>query len=159
SLAGAAQRKQEPTLKDLPKRQVEIRRDAPSDVNAGKAMENYRLCLELVDADPALRAEALRRLGDLSLDAGELERMDAESARIDEAGAEAIRLYTQRLTAHPDASGNDRVLYQLARAYETTGQPEKALESLDDYVRRFPDSPRIPEVQFRRGELLFSARR
>lgn len=158
-LAGAAGKKDEPTLKDLPKRQVEIRRDAPSDVNAGKAVENYRRFLELEDADPALRAEALRRLGDLSLDAGELERMDAESSRIDEAGAEAIRLYTQRLAAHPDAAGNDRVLYQLARAYETTGQPEKALESLDEYVRRYPDSARIAEVQFRRGELLFSARR
>src|SRR5690606_15101323 len=157
--AGAAERKKEPTLKDLPKRDVQIRRDPPSDVNAGKAAENYRRFLDLQDADPALRAEALRRLGDLSLDAGELERMDAEISRIDEGGAEAIRLYTQLLAAHPDAPANDRVRYQLARAYETTGQPELALATLDDFVQRYPDSPRIPEVQFRRGELLFSARR
>lgn len=157
--ATAADRNRQPTLKDLPTRQVEIRRDTPADVNADKAVENYRRFLELQDADPALRAEALRRLADLSLDAGELERLDAESSRIDEAAAEAIRLYTQRLSSHPDAPGNDRVLYQLARAYETTGQPQQALASLDDYVRQYPDSARIAEVQFRRGELLFSARR
>ena len=38
--------------------------------SAGKAMDNYRRFLELQNADPALRAEALRRLGDLSLEAG-----------------------------------------------------------------------------------------
>ncbi len=154
----AADRAREPTLQDLPRRQVEIRRDRPSDASAGKAAENYRRFLELENADPALRAEALRRLGDLSLDAGEAERMDAEVSRIDAGGAEAIRLYTQRLAAHPDAPGNDQVLYQLARAYETTGQPSQALATLDEFVRRYPDSPRIAEVQFRRGELLFSAR-
>ncbi|MEO8307270.1 MAG: tetratricopeptide repeat protein, partial [Pseudomonadota bacterium] len=47
----------------------------------------------------------------------------------------------------------------LARAYETTGQPDKALATLDDVVRRFPDSREIAEVHFRRGELLFSAMR
>jgi hypothetical protein len=87
SVAGAAAKKDEPTLKDLPKRKVEIRRDPPSDANAGKAADNYRRFLELQEVDPALRAEALRRLGDLSLEGGELERMDAEISRIDEGGA------------------------------------------------------------------------
>ncbi|HUG72074.1 MAG TPA: tetratricopeptide repeat protein [Steroidobacteraceae bacterium] len=159
AIASAAGSRDEPTLKDLPKRKVEIRRDPPSDVNADKATENYRRFLELADTDPALRAEALRRLGDLSLEGGELERMDAETSLIDVAGAEAIRLYTQLLAAHPDGAHNDRVLYQLARAYETTGQPEQALATLDRYVRDYPASARMAEVQFRRGELLFSARR
>src|SRR5690606_5080924 len=111
--------------------------------------------LELQEVDPGLRAEALRRLGDLSLEGGELERMDAEISELDAGGAEAIRLYTTLLEAHPDAPRNDRVLYQLARAYETTGQPEKALGALDEFVRRYPGSPRLAEVHFRRGELLF----
>lgn len=159
SPAWAAGAKKEPTLKDLPKRQVEIRRDSPSDANAARAAENYRRFLEIEEAEPALRAEALRRLADLSLQAGEMERLDAEASLVDAGAAEAIRLYTQLLEAHPDAPGNDRVLYQLARAYETTGQPEMALATLDDFVRRYPDSPRMAEVQFRRGELLFSAGR
>ncbi len=157
--AGAADRRREPTLKDLPRRNVEIRRDAPADASVDKAVENYRRFLELENGDPALRAEALRRLGDLSLESGELARMDAESAQLDAAGAEAIRLYAERLRAHPDAPDNDRVLYQLARAHETTGQPELALDALDQYVQRYPESPRMAEVQFRRGELLFAAQR
>jgi tetratricopeptide (TPR) repeat protein len=147
------------TLKDLQKRRVEIRKDAPADASAQKAMENYRQFLELPNADPALQAEALRRLADLSLEGGETERQDAEISAIDPGGAEAIRLYTQLLQEHPDYAHNDRVLYQLARAYETTGQPEKALAALDDFVRRYPDSPALVEAQFRRGELLFSAHR
>jgi len=145
------------TLKDLQARKVQVRKDAPSDSNAGKAMENYRRFLELQKTDPALRAEALRRLGDLSLESGELERLESDVGRVDLGGAEAIRLYTLLLKAHPDYPRNDQVLYQLARAYETTGQPEQSLATLDQIVKRFPKSSQIPEVQFRRGELLFSA--
>jgi tetratricopeptide (TPR) repeat protein len=157
--AWAAGAKKEPTLKDLPKRKVEIRRDAPSDANASKAAENYRRFLEIQQAEPALRAQALRRLADLTLESGEMERLDAEISRIDQGAAEAIRLYTQLLEAHPDAPGNDRVLYQLARAYETTGRPQLALVTLDELVRHYPDAPHIEEVHFRRGELLFTAGR
>jgi cellulose synthase operon protein C len=147
------------TLKDLQKRRVEIHVEAPSQASAGKAMENYRRFLELQKTDPALRAEALRRLGDLSLESGELERMENEVTRVDLGGAEAVRLYTLLLKAHPDYPRNDQVLYQLARAYETTGQADKALATLDVIVRRFPASREIGEVHFRRGELLFSAQR
>ncbi len=92
------------TLKDLQKRQVEVRKDAPSDVNAGKAMDNYRRFLELQKTDPALRAEAMRRLGDLSLESGELDRLATEVTRVDLGGAEAIRLYTLLLKAYPGLS-------------------------------------------------------
>ena len=51
------------------------------------------------------------------------------------------------------------MLYQLARAYETTGQVEQALATLDSIVRRYPQTREIGEVQFRRGEILFSAQR
>jgi cellulose synthase operon protein C len=162
TLAGsavAADKSGAATLKDLPKRQVVIRQDAPADSNAGKAMDNYRRFLELQKTDPALRAEALRRLGDLSLESGELERMETEVSRVDLGGAEAIRLYSLLLKAHPDYPRNDQVLYQLARAYETTGQTDKALATLDEVVGRFPQSREIAEVHFRRGELLFSSQR
>ncbi len=159
--AGAAA----PTLKDLQKKNIDVRPEAKVPAGAGRAMENYRRFLELQRADPAQRAEALRRLGDLSLEAGELERMENEVTRIDLAGAEAIQLYTTLLKAHPDYPRNDQVLYQLARAYETTGQPEKALATLDDIVLRQGrgnsrvNAAQLAEVQFRRGEILFSAQR
>ena len=148
-----------PIIGDLASRNIEINRDAPVQGSAQRAMDNYRKFLELQNTDPALRAEALRRLGDLNLESGELERMEKEVNAIDLAGAEAIRLYSTLLKAFPDYPRNDQVLYQLARAYETTGQPELALATLERIVTRYPAAPQMDEVNFRRGELLFSAKR
>lgn len=160
SVADAAERSRRPaTIGDLEARRVEIRTDARVPGSAARAMDNYRKYLELQNADPATRAEALRRLGDLNLEAGELERMEREVSAVDLAGAEAIRLYTLLLKAYPDYPRNDQVLYQLARAYETTGQPEQALATLDRIVREYPQAPQISEIDFRRGEILFSAKR
>ncbi len=147
------------TIKDLGTRKVEVRIEGPSRGSASRAMDNYRRFLELQNTDPERRAEALRRLGDLSLESGELERLESEVNRIDLGGAEAIRLYGVLLKAYPDYPRNDQVLYQLARAYETTGQVEQALATLDSIVRRYPQTREIGEVQFRRGEILFSAQR
>ncbi len=155
----AADAKDSKTIKDLESHPVTVQKDTKLDANASKAMENYRRFLELQKTDPQLRAEAMRRLGDLNLDAGEVERMEKEVTAIDIQGGEAIRLYSTLLKAYPDYARNDQVLYQLARAYETTGQPEQALATLDRIVQRYPQSPQLDEVQFRRGELLFSAKR
>src|SRR5512147_668277 len=114
-------------------------------------MESYRRFLELQKTDPQLRAEALRRLADLNMEAGEGEDMADEASIVDTQGAEVIKLYTNLLKSYPDYPRNDQVLYQLARAYETTRQPEKALATLDDLLRRYPKSPQMDEVQFRRG--------
>ena len=156
--AGAADKKPA-TIKDLPTKPVEVRKDNKVSATSSKAMENYRRFLELQKTDPALRAEALRRLGDLNLESGELERMETEVTSIDLQGGEAIKLYATLLKAYPNYPRNDQVLYQLARAYETTGQPEQALSTLDRIVRQYPQTTQMDEVQFRRGELLFSAKR
>jgi tetratricopeptide (TPR) repeat protein len=156
--AGAAPKKKEKTIAELSSRPVVIQPDQKVEASSQRAMENYRRFLELQKTDPQLRAEALRRLGDLNMEAGEGDRMAGEASLIDAQGAEAIKLYTSLLKSYPDYPRNDQVLYQLARAYETTGQPEKALSTLDDVVRRYPRSPQMDEVQFRRGELLFSAK-
>ena len=149
-----------PTIGDLTSRHIEVRKDTPADAASNaRAMENYRQFLELQHTDANQRAEAMRRLGDLNLDAGELERLEKEVNAVDLQGGEAITLYTTLLKAYPNYDRNDQVLYQLARAYETTGQSDQALATLDRIVQRYPHSPQLDEVQFRRGELLFSAKR
>ncbi len=147
------------TVGDLKSRSIEVHRDTLASPSVAKAMENYRRFLELQNTDPKLRAEAMRRLGDLNLDAGELTRMEQEVTAQDLQGAEAIRLYTTLLKAYPDYARNDQVLYQLARAYEVMGQADPALNALDRIVQLYPNTPQLAEVQFRRGELLFSAKR
>ncbi|HEX4050960.1 MAG TPA: tetratricopeptide repeat protein [Steroidobacteraceae bacterium] len=127
--------------------------------NPTAAMATYQQFLQMQNADPALRVEALRRLGDLNLEAGELERMSTEVSRVDVHGAQAIQLYTMLLKAYPNYPHNDEVLYQLARAYDTTGQTAPALATLDRIVAEYPHNSHLGEVQFRRGELLFSLQR
>lgn len=157
--ATPAEPKKPATIGDLQSKPIDVRKDEQVSASSAKAMENYRRFLELQKTDPQLRAEALRRLGDLNLEAGELERMEREVSSIDLQGAEAIKLYSTLLKAYPSYPRNDEVLYQLARAYETTGQPEQALATLDRIVASYPQSRQLGEVQFRRGELLFSAKR
>ena len=137
-----------------------MRTDKPVDAGSARAMENYREFLNLKSNDPALRARAMRRLGDLNLEASEIERGEREQSSADALqSGEAIKLYTALLESYPEYRQSDGVLYQLARAYESNGQPEQALDALDRLVSRFGSSALIDEAQFRRGEILFSAKR
>jgi len=147
------------TIKDLKAPDIPVHKDAKVESSIAKAMDNYRRFLELQKTDPELQAEAMRRLGDLKLDSGDLDRMEKEVGLVDLQSGEAIKLYSTLLKAYPNYPRNDQVLYQLSRAYETTGQPEQALATLDLVVKKYPNSPSLDEVQFRRGELLFSAKR
>jgi tetratricopeptide (TPR) repeat protein len=145
------------TIKDLENQQVDISPDPPQNVDSVKTMDSYKRFLDLNAGDAALRAEALRRLGDLNLESSESERIERELATNEGLRAtEAIHLYSALLKAYPKYERNDSVLYQLARAYELNAQPDRALASLDRLVAQYPNSHFIDEAQFRRGELLFS---
>ncbi len=156
----AAGVKESDTIKSLEKKEVQIR---PGKVILGSsdlARDNYRAFLDLVSDDPELRAEAMRRLGDLELEATETQQLAENIDALDQGGYNnAVSLYQQLLEAYPDYRRNDTVLYQLARAYETGGRTDEALEVLDELVGKFPDTPLIDEVQFRRGEMLFLRKR
>lgn len=148
------------TIKSLERQHVEIR---PGNVivnSSDLARDNYRAFLDLVSDDPELRAEAMRRLGDLELEATEAEQLVDNIESLETRGYDnAVDLYQQLLEAYPDYRRNDTVLYQLARGYETGGKMDESLEVLDELVSRYPDTPIIDEVQFRRGEMLFLRKR
>ena len=154
---GHAANKNPPTIKDLDAQQVDVNTDPPKNVDDNKTMDSYRRFLDLNAGDAALRAEALRRLGDLNLESSESERIEHELVTNEGLRAtEAIHLYSALLKTYPKYERNDSVLYQLARAYELNAQPDKALASLDQLAASYPNSHYIDEAQFRRGELLFS---
>jgi tetratricopeptide (TPR) repeat protein len=157
--AGAAP-KRAPTIGDLSARQVDVRPDDAVAGGSDRARENYQAFLNLQKGDAALRAEAMRRLGDLKLEAGENDRIEKDLATGSPLDTtDAILLYTKLLAAYPNFERNDAVLYQLARAYEADQKDDKALATLDELVRRYPSSPHRDEAEFRRGEVLFIARR
>ena len=158
--AANADVKKKDTIKSLEKKTVKIR---PGNVildSSDLARDNYRAFLDLVSDDPELRAEAMRRLGDLELEATEADQLGENIESLDSAGYDnAVSLYQQLLEAYPDYRRNDTVLYQLARAYEIGGRTDEALAVLDELVTKFPDTALIDEVQFRRGEMLFLRKR
>jgi TolA-binding protein len=148
-----------PTLKSLEKRQVTIAPDQGIEKREESAALAYKDFLKAAPRDPH-RQEALRRLGDLEMD-----RIDSQIAgdggtagngTVDYGAA--IARYQDFLKTYPNDPGNDRVLYQLARAYELGGKLETALKTLDRLVQDFPKSRYRDEAQFRRGEVLFTLR-
>src|SRR5665213_1831294 len=159
TLAASAANKNPATIKDLESQSVEVNIDPPKNVDEAKTMDSYKRFLDLNAGDAALRAEALRRLGDLNLESSESERIERELVTNEGLRAtEAIHLYSALLKTYPKYERNDSVLYQLARAYELDAQPDKALASLDQLVASYPNSHYVDEAQFRRGELLFAAK-
>jgi len=152
----AASIKKKDTIESLENKKVEIRKGNVIAASTDLARDSYRDFLDLVSDDPELRAEAMRRLGDLELDATEAEQLAANVDTLDHSSFNnAVQLYQQLLEAYPDYRRNDTVLYQLARAYEMGGRNEDALAVLDELIDKFPNTELIDEVQFRRGEMLF----
>ena len=94
--------KNPPTIKDLDAQQVDVNSDPPRNVDANKTMDSYKRFLELNAGDAALRAEALRRLGDLNLESSESERIERELITNEGLRAtEAIHLYSALLKTYP----------------------------------------------------------
>lgn len=147
------------TIESLEDKTVEIRTGRAILGSSDKARDNYRAFLDLVSNDPELRAEAMRRLGDLELEATEAEQLAENAGSIEfDAYDNAVGLFHALLDSYPEYGRNDSVLYQLARAYEIAGKTDDALRVLNDLIAQYPDTPLVDEVQFRRGEMLFLRR-
>jgi tetratricopeptide (TPR) repeat protein len=159
--AESARKKPEPTLGALAGRSAPIDRSQAVQSAPEDAASSYEAFLRIEGADPALKAQALRRVGDLRLEqAAALSAADTESDAAAQARArEAVTAYQQLLHEYPDYAARDAVLYQLARASEVAGDSDAALAALDELVARHPQGAHADEAQFRRGEAFFSAQR
>ena len=79
----------------------------------------------------------------------------SESAPVPGGPLEAIETYQKILADYPNYERNDKVLYQMSRAYDEIGEPDQAMEVMDRLVARYPYSKFVDEVHFRRGEYFF----
>ena len=148
------------TIASLGQRPLDLQ-DTPIDASEARAIRAYQSFLDTGD-DSEARPEAMRRLADLKLEAEELPQAGETNTApgnpevlYPEQLADSVRLYEDILAHYPDRPDNDRVLYQLARAWERSGQPQRSLETLGQLIARFPQSDHLQEAQFRRGEILF----
>ena len=151
---------------------IKIDTEAKIDSARDKAMASYWDFMNSAPKD-TLRVEALRRLADMELERSEENYVKAvdklpqqqqasyeERAAIKGASFEkAIALYEDAYKASKgkgeNTAGDEEVLYQLANAYEQTGQTKKALDALERLFTDFPGISYRDEIHFRRGELFF----
>ncbi len=159
-----------PTIKSLEERTVPIERGAVIAGGRQKAIAGYRDYLKSAP-DHEFRPEAMRRLGDLQMEGAEEHQLAGADEPASVPGIKpvaprspsdtadyrnAIKWYQDLLRAYPNYPANDRVLYQLAKAYEQGGELQQSLRILDRLVAAFPNTAYRDEAQFRRGELLFT---
>lgn len=132
-----------------------IIKSEPVAISPEAAAENYREILKLAPDDDTKR-ESKRRLADLQV---QIEDGKGNDQNSEKAIRESIKLYNELLYANPDAKDNDRIFFQLARAYQNVGDAEAAIETLERLTKRHADSELTGDAHFRRAELLFAVKR
>ena len=140
------------TLSSLEQISISVQ-DEKVDDSLHKAMASYREYIKQASAAND-KAKAAHRLADLEVE--KRYRIDGVEAPAAPGANAAIDHYTRLLAAYPQYDHNDRVLYQLSRAYEEAGESHKAVETLEQLAARYPDFERIDEVNFRLGEHYFT---
>lgn len=132
-----------------------IIKSEPIATDPQQAIENYRAVLKL-NPSPSTRAEALRRIADLQV---QIQDQKGNPANGDATVDKSIDIYKNLLQEHPNTATNDRLLYQLARAYQNTGHTDKAIATLQLMEKKYPDSSLMGDAHFRSGELLYQSKR
>lgn len=156
------------TIADLQRRAPTPEQEPPK-ITRAQAAEQYHRFLATAPGHER-EAHALKRLADLELERREGDAPPPESpaytdrppeadaaaaAKAEGSHAEVIALYLERLERYPDHPNNDRVLYQLARAYQAQGEREQALSTIERLARDYPSSALVAEARFRLGEAYF----
>ncbi len=117
------------------------------------ALNHYQAVLDLHSA-PGVRAEAMRRSADLRIEAA-AQGLEVNQSEV----ALALGMYQDLLSEFPDYPNKDHVIYQLARAYELSGRPDLAIDTLRDLAKDFPQSSRANDALFRSAEMLYLRKR
>lgn len=157
-LPGTADKQPDKTLADL--ETVEpppVNRDLP-EKTAAQVMQSYTDLLDVVQ-DPDIKAAATARLGGLMMLDNENRQFGdapADAAKLERYYTDVIKLYEELLVEFPDRAGNDRLLYQLSKAYDLDGRSAESSAVLEKLVSQYPESEYATEAFFRRGETLFS---
>lgn len=134
-------------------------------INREKAIASYRDYLGSYPNSPEYDSVA-RRLADLLVEQAAESQLATTTGREGDTKlpaeamqsySEAISLYRALLNKIPQGPENTALLYQLARAYDESGQSRQALLSIDRMLSQetYSDIRLYADTRFRQGELLF----
>lgn len=158
-----------PTLRSIDK--ISNQQNIERQTNTIKSQEDirraYKRYLSTTPKTDKSRQIALTRLAELEFDvsnklsleqdqlkqdSGQQNELDRYSQQI----KKSIELYSISLRDYPKAKGNDKILYQLAKAYDQIGDSENSFKTLLQLSTRYPNSYYYIETQFRIAEYYFS---
>ena len=122
----------------------------PLPPNSREAITQYDRLLDLAPDDD-IRAEALRRSADLRVQLNDISG-NPDPLELHK----AISNYERLLKEMPNYERNDRVLYQLARAYQLAGDTRKSINALHSLAIKYPNSLRTADAAFRAAELNYA---
>lgn len=131
-----------------------------------KAYADY---LKFASKDDNSRLDAINRLAELEFELSRKISIENENLKKDNSDELDDQLYNKRLLKtiellstslkdYPKAKGNDKILYQLAKAYDHIGDNVNSEKTLLKLVGKYPKSSYYIEGQFRLGETHFSKR-
>ncbi len=128
--------------------------------------EAYAKYLNHSKKNDASRATAINRLAELEFELANKTAQEkyllknADEEKIDSAYIDRlnkmIELISYSLAEYPESQGNDKLLYNLANAYEQKGDIDESVAALDKIVNEYPDSQYYLESQFRVAENHYS---
>lgn len=139
---------------ELPKEPMPV---PPS--NMDQIEESYRAALDVAD-DEAIRHQILVRLADLEMARSEQRQLSAEAQ--DSFFNGAVNMYEELITLNRERPvegkqmSNERLLYQLSKAYALDGRMQESDRALQNLVEQYPESAFVAEADFRRAEKAFS---
>ena len=118
------------------------------------------------EIDRKMKAQALKRLGDLYLERADQQFLEEmESYEKNPKGPppqkntrKAIETYQELLSFSPTYKENDDVLYSLSRAYMEAGERDHGIALLEKLINQYPQSTHRLEAYFRLGEYYFDHR-
>lgn len=162
SMSFAAQAEKKKTLADIEDKQdLSYLQTIPEASKRGNAIFEYRKYLQVSKKGSIQRRQVLVRLAELELELSEKllaeEIPDADNQQLDmnKTIASSIYLFEAALKEYPQQQDNDRVLYQLARAYDIDAKPDQISGALARLVKAYPASEFYIESQFRLAEGYF----
>lgn len=122
-------------------------------ISPEEVARRYRRLFE-TSGEPEVRVDALNRLAQIRDRSGLELGLSAEQ----EVGLyrDALASYEAILSRGAFSGRLDELLYQMAKAHALTGQPGRSVERLEQLVGLYPDSPLVPEAQFRIAEAAFA---
>lgn len=137
-----------------------------SKVDIRKAYSDY---LKFASKNDSSRLDAINRLAELEFELSNKLQQENGNLKIEnneelddtlynERLEKTIELLSTSLKDYPKAKGNDKILYQLAKAYDHKGDNKNSEKTLLILVKKHPKSKYYIESQFRLAEISFSKR-